>query len=567
MSMRRFVFSVLITLFLWILPSDTPPTADINVSNAWLEDKVLALEIEMDIPDGYALVPEDFRVEDSEDFYFLNAEFLTLQEKNVYTGIQSVLAGQENYFHLYLEYRDEIVFPLSIDISYQLCEEEICYMPVSRTLTINEDDIAEEPLPVQQVTPEEDKPEREMFDEASVMLIFILFGMGLLSSLTPCIYPMIPITLGIIGVHSENTLPKNLLRAFLFVTGMTISFSILGVLSAFTGFIIGEWLGSIWFLVFITVLFMAMAFSLFGLYTFRLPFKQGQAPKFKGGVLSLLIMGIISGFLLSPCIGPVVVGILGMIARTGNPWLGLGYMGVYGYGLGLPLIILGTFAGTLARLPRSGMWMDEIKKVLGILLYLAPLFFWYYYLPRAGFFILTSFFLFPLPVLTRYVKDFLSDQHEIFSMIKGILSSICILLSLFFLLQGTLLMHGTAPAPPSVEEKTEITWYSSVEEALPEAEEKEKPVFANVTAPWCALCQVYKEYFQEPEIRQILGNFILVELQYDSEIGEKYDILGIPQLLFFSSEGEELENTRIIGLKEQEEFKEALQEILQNYES
>ena len=541
--------------------------ARLTLLEAWQDDGLLSLEIQADIPSGYALHPDDLNVQDTEYYEFLQSEFFHLQEKEVYGELQPVVAGEGNIIRLYLQSKPGITFPLAVEIMYQLCEDDICHMPVYETLLLSEDVISDEPAAVPGIMRAEDDLWNGLFTRAPIIIFLGLFGIGILSSLTPCIYPMIPITLGIIGVHGDNSLRKNLLRSFLFVTGITVSFSILGVISAFTGFIIGQWLGSIWFLLFITVLFVIMALSLFDFFTLQFPGSGRFNRQFKGGFISLIGLGLVSGFILSPCIGPVVVGILGLIAHTGSPVTGLLYMGVYGYGLGLPLIILGTFAGTLTRLPRSGFWMEEIKKLLGVLLYLVPLIFWYYYLSESGFYVLAAFFLFPLPFLTRYLKDYFSKEDNRGTLIKGVLSSLCILAALFFLLQGTLLMHSPVSGTVSVEEAKRLPWYSTVDEALPEAEERNVPVFVNVTAPWCAYCQIYKEYFQEPEIQEHLERYVLVELQFDREVGQEYNIMGIPQLLFLDPEGEELPGTRIVGLKSREEFINILKETFQQYES
>lgn len=561
---KTFLFFFLLVSTIWVGARDNVRFTLIEA----IQDKShFQGQFKVNIPEGFVLLPEDLSLQDTEQYQVQSVEFLNLREKTVYDIKQPVLSGENNKFTVHLEFIEEPAFPLSIDLIYQLCEDDVCHIPVEESIAITRDDIS----PGVISPTEEDRLDNNgwmtnLLGRSPIIVIFILFFIGLLSSLTPCIYPMIPITLGIIGIHSDNSVLWNFFRSFIFVTGMTISFSILGVLSAFTGFILGQWLGNIWFLLFITVLFVIMALTLFDIFTFAIPISNEFTKKYTGSWLSLIILGLVSGFLLSPCIGPVVIGILGLIAQTGNPGLGLLYMGVYGYGLGLPLIVLGTFAGTLSQLPRSGAWMIEIKKILGIMLYLVPLIFWFYYLPSSTFYILIAFFLFPLPFLTRYLKEyFLTVQENRLQIFKGVLSSLCFLGAFFFLIQGITLTAPTA-SPPPLHEDASLHWYHSVQEALPAAQKRNVPIFVNVTAPWCAYCHIYKEYFQEPEIQQLLKRYVLVELQYDSEIGEKYDIMGIPQLLFFSHQGEELEQARIIGLKSREEFITHLKETIQQYE-
>ena len=203
--------------------------------------------------------------------------------------------------------------------------------------------------------------------------MYILFGAfftGILASLTPCIYPMIPITVSILQAQATKSFTLNLLRAVVYILGIAFTYATLGYIAATSTVMFGEWVVNPWVVGTIVMLFIYLAFSMFGFYEIYMPKfltnRTDVSPK--GSLLYTFIFGIISGTIASPCLTPALAGLLGYVAKQGNPILGFLTLFMFALGMGSVLLLVGVFSGSVALLPRAGMWMNEIKKIFGFLL-------------------------------------------------------------------------------------------------------------------------------------------------------------------------------------------------------
>lgn len=208
---------------------------------------------------------------------------------------------------------------------------------------------------------------------AQLPLLYILllaFVIGIATSFTPCIYPMIPITIGILQTQASHSVARNFFLSTAYVTGMATVYATLGYFAATSSLILGQWLANPWFIALLILLFIYLAFSMFGLYEIRLPrfLQRGSTVKVKGSVLYSFLFGAISGTAASPCLTPALALLLGYVAKQGSPIIGFITLFTFSFGMGLLLILVGTFSTTLTNLPRAGMWMNEIKKFFGFLL-------------------------------------------------------------------------------------------------------------------------------------------------------------------------------------------------------
>jgi len=213
------------------------------------------------------------------------------------------------------------------------------------------------------------------FDDITQMsLIYVLllaFLIGIISSLTPCIYPMIPITLGILQAQASPSVFHNFLLSFFYVTGIATVYATLGYIAATTTVMLGQWLANPWVVALLIALFLYLAFSMFGFYEIYLPrfLQKGSSVKVrKGSLFYSFIFGGISGMAASPCLTPPLALLLGFVATRGSPLVGFLTLFVFAMGMGLLLMVVGTFSNTLTNLPRAGAWMNEIKKFFGFLL-------------------------------------------------------------------------------------------------------------------------------------------------------------------------------------------------------
>src|ERR1043166_3955783 len=198
---------------------------------------------------------------------------------------------------------------------------------------------------------------------------------GFLTALTPCVYPLIPIHLGILGARNSPSKRKAFLLSLAFVIGLSIVYSSLGYLVASSGKILGSQLSSRWFLLLVVGLFLTMGLSLLGLFEISFPswLTTSIAKRSYSGYLGSFVFGALSGFLAAPCSGPVVVGILAYVAKQSNPLHGFFLLWLFSLGLGFPFLLLGTFSHLIAKIPRSGVWTEWIEHLCGLALIAAAM--------------------------------------------------------------------------------------------------------------------------------------------------------------------------------------------------
>jgi thiol:disulfide interchange protein DsbD len=200
------------------------------------------------------------------------------------------------------------------------------------------------------------------------LLLIGVFLAGLALNLTPCVFPLIPITVGFFTQQTKDREGSAFPLALAYVMGIAFTYSVLGVLAALSGAIFGSALQSPWVVGLIVVVLLSLATSMFGLWELRVPGWAQRASGGRSGIFGALIMGLVMGFVAAPCIGPFVVGLLTYVGQRGDPFLGFMLFFTLALGLGLPYLILGTFTGTVNKLPASGMWMIGVRRVFGVIL-------------------------------------------------------------------------------------------------------------------------------------------------------------------------------------------------------
>lgn len=205
-------------------------------------------------------------------------------------------------------------------------------------------------------------------------LVLVFFG-GLLLNLTPCVYPMIPITIGFFGAQTENRVRSRFQLAALYVLGLALVYSTLGVVAALTGKLFGAALQSPIVPGALAVVLFLLALSMLGVFTIQPPQFILQKSGAKRGGFGALAMGALLGFVAAPCVGPVVVALLTYVGARANPLLGFALFFVLSLGLGLPYLILGMFSGAIKALPKSGAWLERLKKIFAVPLVVAAIYY------------------------------------------------------------------------------------------------------------------------------------------------------------------------------------------------
>lgn len=225
--------------------------------------------------------------------------------------------------------------------------------------------------------------ERVLREEGWLAVLLLVFVAGIMSSLTPCVYPLIPITVSIFGARGAESRMEAFGLSVVYVLGIVVTYSVLGVLAASLGWVFGGAMQSAWVVGAIALLFFVLGFASLGLIPFRLPGDlQTKLSQRQGtGIAGAFGMGLVAGVIAAPCVGPIVAGILVYVAQQQDPVLGLALLSTFAWGMGLLFILLGTFSSLIRKIPRSGGWMEGIKVLFAIVFFAMGLYYARFFVP------------------------------------------------------------------------------------------------------------------------------------------------------------------------------------------
>ncbi len=363
--------------------------------------------------------------------------------------------------------------------------------------------------------------------------LLLLFLGGLALNLTPCVYPLIPITIGFFGAQSEGRTSRLAMMGGLYLLGISLTYSIVGVVTSLSGSLFGELLQNLYVVLFIAAVFVVLSLSMFGLYEFKLPDALvNKASDSKGGMFGAFFMGLTMGIVAAPCIGPVILSVILVVAKLHDPMLGFLYFFFLSLGLGAPYFVLAIFSGKIKSLPRSGVWMDAIKHIFGVMLLGMAV---YYLLPQLP----KTVARYSMPVFLIIAGVYLiffekaGNSLKLFKYIKAGIASLIIIYGFYLM----------APEPPS------ISWQKYSNERITEATNSSKPVIIDFYADWCIPCkELDKETFTDKSIIAESARFIALKADLtksDNEeaklLKDKYKITGVPTVILINSKGEEIE--------------------------
>lgn len=538
--------------------------------------------ITFDIAEGYYLYRHQFKVKGQD----VSVEPLALPQ-----GIEH----EDEFFGIQQIYTEPLTFIINIKeakenatltLSYQGCAKKgLCYPPERKTIQLSKVDvnsasnanvlsaIASEKSTTGPVQTKATKSEQhqlvDMLMQDSVLLTLIaFFAGGLLLSFTPCVFPMYPILTGIIvGQGKQLTNKKAFSLSFVYVQGMAVTYTLLGIVVALAGAKFQAVFQHPAVLISLSALFIFLALSMFGVFNLALPASWQEklnnlSNKQKGGSYTgVLVMGVISGLVASPCTTAPLTGALLYISQTGDVVLGASALYALSLGMGLPLLILGSSGGKL--LPKAGAWMDIIKNIFGLLLLAVPIFLLDRLIPT-----LASDILWSLLLLATggyfYVTNQASNSTNNFG--YG-LRSIAIFMLIFFgankLYQTVFPTHNAVSQVEQVHASfTKVASLAELEQTVVEANNQGKTVMVDLYADWCIACKEFEKYtFIAPQVQQALSNTLWVQIDMtafdsaaNSEIAKHYNILGLPSILFFDLNGKELTQQRTTGFMGADEF-------------
>lgn len=465
-------------------------------------------------------------------------------------------------------YRKQLTVPITVNqaksgatltITYQGCADAgFCYPPETKTVPLSEVSAgsAAAPAPAPATADPQEKPQPTAQLPFSALWA-LLIGIGI--AFTPCVLPMYPLISGIVlGGKQRLSTGRALLLTFIYVQGMALTYTALGLVVAAAGLQFQAALQHPYVLIGLAVIFTLLALSMFGLFTLQLPSslqtrltlmsnrQQGGSPG------SVFAMGAIAGLICSPCTTAPLSAILLYIAQSGNMWLGGGTLYLYALGMGFPLMLITVFGSRL--LPKSGPWMEHVKTAFGFVILALPVFL----LERivgdewgVRLWSLLAVAFFGWAFITS-----LQAKHAWMRIVQIVLLAAA-------LVSVRPLQDWAFGAPHAQTQAhlnfTPVASVDALNQALAQA--KGRPVMLDLYADWCVACKEFEKYtFSNPQVQQALGNTVLLQADVtannaqDVALLKHLQVLGLPTILFFDAEGKEHPEARVTGFMDAATF-------------
>ena len=470
---------------------------------------------------------------------------------------------------------------LDFDVSFQICQEypeELCYPPdqsrvqvgvgpdfspaETATATAASATTAADPAAAQKNEPLPRRLEdliRGQLSRASLLLFILVFAAGFLASLTPCVYPVIPIIMGYVGGRSGGRKWKGFTLSLFFVLGLTLVYSLLGVVAAKTGSLIGISFQNPIVVTAIAAIFIIMGLSLAGLFSIPVPawISSKVSSSHKSDIAGALIVGGISAVIAAPCVGPVLIALLSWISQSGNVFLGFWLTFVFSLGMSVIFLVAGTFSGAISALPRGGKWMSTVKYFFSALLIAGGIFFLANILKPWLTLLLWGTYLIALAVaLGLFRPQAEGGVAQVLARTAVVLVFLCGAI-LFY--QGLSKRFFPAAATGAAQAKETLPWLDDLPQAKQRARLENKRLLIDAWAEWCAACRELDEKtFSRDDVRAALADTILVKLDFtrksekNDHLKKELGIIGMPTVIFLDSLG--VERGRFSGFLGPEDF-------------
>ncbi len=487
--------------------------------------------------------------------------------------------------------------PYTVTFNYQGCSEEgLCYAPLSNSFsgilkapdtikteepntTIEENTtvstVVEENITVPSELPKDEASAiTDILSGGNIFLILAtFFGFGLLLSLTPCIFPMVPILSSIIVRHSkdnngEMSARKGFFLSLVYVLSMAVAYTIAGVLAGLFGANIQAMMQNPTVLIIFAGVFIALAFSLFGYYSLELPQSfqnkinslSGNGEK-KGGIVGVAIMGFLSALIVGPCVAPPLAGALMYIGQTGDAVLGGMALFVMSIGLGAPLLLVGAGAGKY--MPKPGGWMETVSRVFGIVMLALAVYMLDRILdPMVIMFIWGVLFI-GAGLYMQEFKNIIAKTIATLILVYGVVVFVGALSGATNVLKP---LEKFTSGVTSGEQANTLAFQKvhSLAELKTAVEASKKPVLVDFWATWCVSCKELDNLtFTDPKVQAELSKYTLLKADVsnntedDKAMMKEFNVFGPPALIFYK-DGKLEENKRIVGYKNPQEFLEII---------
>jgi thiol:disulfide interchange protein DsbD len=379
--------------------------------------------------------------------------------------------------------------------------------------------------------------------EGSLLGFGAAFAGGVLTSLTPCVYPLIPITVSIFGARQASRREAMLLSA-LYVLGIATMYAALGVGAALTGAAFGSVMQNPWVIGFVALVLAALAASMFGAFELRLPSSWQARLNTVGGAgrPGSFAMGLVSGIIAAPCTGPVLAAALAFVAAKGSVAFGFGIMFAYALGMGLLFFLIGTFS---VSLPKGGPWMDTVKSVFGVALLAAAGIFAKDLVPGLSGLFSAAGWVAPAAGGVAAFGVLAGALHGSFygpaprRLAKG--AAVALLVGAVVYAAGASNARGMARAAHG------LAWLPSLEEGIALARAEGRPLIVDFWADWCVACkELDRIAWADERVKAAASRFVAVKLDGTEgddrfvDLAERYGVVGMPTVLFVDAKGREV---------------------------
>jgi thiol:disulfide interchange protein DsbD len=541
------------------------------------------LEISYEIAKGYYLYRDKFR-------FRVDGETVTLGTPTFPKGKEH---DDENFGKVEVYYKSVAIrvpvermssgpLPLKLNVTSQGCADAgVCYPPQTQPLSVELPDPASAPTAAA-APADGDESGRIAATLKNAgfwtsLAFFFIAGLGL--SLTPCVFPMIPILSGIIaGQGHKNSHARGFALSMAYVLGMAVTYAAAGVAAGLSGTLLSAALQNPWVLGSFALVFVILSFSMFGFYELQLPTAlqsklSEESGHLQGGRgIGVFLMGALSALIVGPCVAAPLAGALLYIGQTGDAVFGGAALFVMALGMGAPLIAVGVAGGSL--LPKTGPWMEGVKKAFGVLLLATAVWLVAPVVPPvasmlawAALLIIPAIYLHALDPLPPHAKGW----HRFW---KGI--GIVMLLTGAALLIGAL-AGGRDPLQPlaglrgqavaAEEKRLPFERVTSVADLEARIRTAGKPVMLDFYADWCVSCKEMERFtFADPAVQAKLAGFMLLQADVtansddDKALLAKFKLFGPPGIIFYDAKGQENKAVRIVGFQDPAQFMKTLQQ-------
>lgn len=549
------------------------------------------LSVEWRIADGYYLYREKISLE------LINATGISLGSYSIPHGTakHDEAFGSVEIFHDELRFdlpvirSDKKPQTISLQAAFQGCADRgVCYPPMNQKVDLELPAVETTALPASAKASmplsEQDKIVQSLQQDSLWVTLLSFLGFGLLLSLTPCIFPMIPILSGIIVGHGNHiTTTRAFFLSLSYVVASAFAYTVFGVLAALFGSNLQTTFQQPWIIALFSAVFVILSLSMFGFYHLELPnaiktrLHNSSVKHQDGSLLGAAIMGALSSLIVGPCVAAPLAGALVFIGQSGDVFLGGSALFALGFGMGVPLLLLGASAGKL--LPKAGEWLNSTQAVFGVIMLAVAVWMLERILPAQIIMLLWAMLLILPAIYLGAVEPLPANCPGWRKLWKGV--------GLMMLGYGLILLIGFSmgnsnPLKPlqaqtisntkATESELAFETVSSVEELeneLKQANSHHRPVMLDFYADWCISCKEMEAYtFTDPEVKKALAGFVLLRADVtnnsddDKALLTKFNLIGPPAVLFFDEHQHENQKLRVIGYQDTETFIKTLHTLI-----